>query len=92
MDVHRLRGFISQKITFLTTAVRTLNPTYYTPISYSSFSHYIFTIIQSHVMIDFHKALVFSVKEVDNSMNFAGDRIVCHRTDYTLLYRDKNKQ
>jgi hypothetical protein len=41
--------------------------------------------------MDFCNTLVFSMKKVDNSANFAAGRIISRRTNHNSLCKDKNK-
>jgi hypothetical protein len=62
-----------------------------TPLSYSSFTHYILAINHTWFVMDFYSTPVFSMKKVDNSTNLTAGRIINHRAHHNSLYWDKNK-
>jgi hypothetical protein len=63
-----------------------------TPMSYSSFTHYILAVNPPRIIHDrLPQHSCFSVKKEDNSANFAAGRIINHRIHHHSLCRDKNK-
>jgi hypothetical protein len=62
-----------------------------TPLSYSSYIHYILVVNRAEFTMDFCSTDVLSVKKAVNNANFAAGGIIIHSTHRNLFCKDKNK-